>query len=53
MIGGLDLASALPRDLDTFRYPGSLITSPDTEGVSWLVLRHHRSLSSATVDAFR
>lgn len=52
-VGGIDLAAALPRDLDTFRYPGSLTTSPNTEGVSWLVLRRPRRLATATVDAFR
>ena len=52
-VGGVDLASALPRDLDTFRYPGSLTTSPNTEGVSWLVLRRPGRLATVTVDGFR
>ncbi|OLT21583.1 hypothetical protein BJF78_08195 [Pseudonocardia sp. CNS-139] len=34
-----DLAGALPDDLSTFRYAGSLTTDPYTEGVSWLVLK--------------
>ncbi len=53
VVGGTDLAAALPRDLDTFRYPGSLTTSPNTEGVSWLVLRRPRRLATSTVDGFR
>ena len=52
-VRGADLARALPRDLSTFRYPGSLTTSPNTEGVSWLVLRRHRRLADHTVDGFR
>lgn len=52
-VGGLDLAAALPRDLTTFRYPGSLTTSPYTQGVSWLVLARHRTLATATVTRFR
>ena len=49
----LDLAGALPRDLTTFRYPGSLTTAPYTEGVSWLVLARHRTLATATVRGVR
>lgn len=49
-VSGLDLAGALPRDLDTLRYSGSLTTSPYTEQVSWLVLTRHRAIASATID---
>lgn len=52
-VAGIDLARSLPRDLSTFRYRGSLTTSPNTEGVSWLVLRRHRSIATATVEGFR
>lgn len=52
-VRGADLAHALPGDLSTFRYPGSLTTSPNTEGVSWLVLRRHRRLADHTVEGFR
>lgn len=52
-VTGLDLAAALPRDLTTFRYPGSLTTAPYTEGVSWLVLARHRALATATVRNLR
>lgn len=52
-LAGADLASALPRDLSTFRYDGSLTTNPYTEGVSWLVLRRHRTVSTRTLTQFR
>jgi carbonic anhydrase len=47
-----DLSAAFPDDLSTFRYDGSLTTTPYTEGVSWLVLRQHRAVSDAVVDGF-
>lgn len=49
----VDLASALPPELSTFRYDGSLTTSPYTESVSWLVLRRHRAVSVETLTGFR
>lgn len=49
-VNGLDLARALPHDLDTFRYSGSLTTSPYTEPVSWLVLARHRKIATTTID---
>jgi len=52
-VRGADLTRALPEDLSTFRYPGSLTTSPNTEGVSWLVLRRHGRLADHTVEEFR
>lgn len=51
-VAGLDLASALPCDLSTLRYPGSLTTSPNTEGVSWLVLRTPGAVAASTVQGF-
>jgi carbonic anhydrase len=47
-----DLAAALPSDLSTFRYDGSLTTAPYTEGVSWLVLKQHVRMSSTTVERY-
>jgi carbonic anhydrase len=48
-----DLAGALPSDLSTFRYDGSLTTAPYTEGVSWLVLKQPVRLAQETVKCFR
>lgn len=52
-VDGVDIASALPTDLSTFRYDGSLTTSPYTEGVSWLVLRRPQPISDDTIDRYR
>ncbi|MBW0092690.1 carbonic anhydrase family protein [Pseudonocardia sp. KRD-184] len=52
-VGGLDLASALPCDLSTLRYPGSLTTTPNTEGVSWLVLRAPVAVAPSTLRGFQ
>lgn len=52
-VGGVDLAAALPRDLTTFRYTGSLTTSPFTEPVRWNVLARRGQVAPSTVDAFR
>ncbi|NEA34227.1 carbonic anhydrase family protein [Streptomyces sp. SID13031] len=48
-----DLATALPHDLSTFRYEGSLTTAPYSEHVSWLVLNHHRPIRSASLHHFQ
>jgi carbonic anhydrase len=52
-VPGADLAAALPRDLTTFRYTGSLTTSPFTEPVAWNVLARRGRVASATLDGFR
>lgn len=52
-VPGLDLAGALPRDLDTLRYSGSLTTSPFTEPVSWLVLTRPGSVRPGTAARLR
>jgi carbonic anhydrase len=52
-VGGVDLAAALPRDLTTFRYTGSLTTEPFTEPVLWNVLARRGHVASSTVRAFR
>jgi carbonic anhydrase len=48
----VDLHAALPTDLTTFRYTGSLTTNPYTEPVLWNVLARHCQVSTATVDAY-
>jgi carbonic anhydrase len=48
-----DLAAALPRELSTFRYPGSLTTAPYSEPVSWLVLARHRNVAAASTRGYR
>jgi carbonic anhydrase len=48
-----DLAAALPRELSTFRYPGSLTTAPYSEPVSWLVLARHRNVAAASTRDYR
>jgi carbonic anhydrase len=48
-----DLAGALPADLSTFRYDGSLTTAPYTEGVSWLVLREPVQVARETVERYQ
>jgi len=46
----VDLSRALPDDLSTFRYDGSLTTAPGTEGVSWVMLRQHRAVADSSVE---
>ncbi len=48
-----DLTALLPSDLRSYRYTGSLTTSPYTEGVNWVVLNSPLELSMEQVDAFR
>ncbi|MEV8374692.1 carbonic anhydrase family protein [Kribbella sp. NPDC056861] len=49
LIPGAALASALPDDLSTFRYEGSLTTPPYSEPVSWLVLKQHHAIQAASL----
>ena len=49
----LNLATALPTDLSTFRYDGSLTTSPYTEHISWLVLKCHRPILPLSLHHFQ
>jgi carbonic anhydrase len=48
-----DLAAALPRELSTFRYEGSLTTSPYSEPVSWFVLAKRRLVEATSVKGYR
>ncbi len=48
-----NLAGALPANLSTFRYDGSLTTTPYSEPVSWLVLNHIREIKSTSLAHFQ
>ncbi|MEV8374693.1 carbonic anhydrase family protein [Kribbella sp. NPDC056861] len=48
-----NLATALPHDLSTYRYQGSLTTTPFTEPVSWFVLNHIREILPASLAHFQ
>ncbi|OLT06453.1 hypothetical protein BJF90_16870 [Pseudonocardia sp. CNS-004] len=48
-----NLAAALPRELSTFRYEGSLTTSPYSEPVTWLVLERRQKVATASLDGYR
>jgi len=48
-----NLAGALPANLSTFRYDGSLTTNPYSEPVSWLVLNHIREIKSTSLAHFQ
>ncbi|GAA0592752.1 carbonic anhydrase family protein [Kribbella sandramycini] len=50
---GANLAGALPTDLSTYRYDGSLTTTPFSEPVSWLVLSHIREIKSSSLAHFQ
>lgn len=47
-----DLESILPTASTTFRYSGSLTTSPYTEPVQWIITSEHLEMSQDQIDAF-
>jgi carbonic anhydrase len=49
----VNLKSALPNDLSTFRYQGSLTTAPFTGPVSWLVLQKPLAVTAAGIAGLR
>jgi carbonic anhydrase len=51
-IDHFDLNALLPHNLNSFRYSGSLTTSPYTEGVSWIELATPLLISRSQVEAF-
>lgn len=51
-VNGFNLNALLPNVLTSFRYDGSLTTSPYTEGVKWNVLTSHATLSQSQLDGF-
>ncbi|KOR31043.1 hypothetical protein TI04_02895 [Achromatium sp. WMS2] len=42
----------LPKNLDYYRFSGSLTTPPCSEGVRWLVLKHPSIASKSQIEAF-
>jgi carbonic anhydrase len=48
----IDLAGLLPTDQRTYRYTGSLTTTPFTEGVSWNVFAQQIEISKEQLQAF-
>ncbi|GKU78517.1 carbonic anhydrase [Paenibacillus sp. L3-i20] len=49
----IDLKKLLPKDLDAYRYQGSLTTPPCSEGVKWTVLVKPIEMSKAQIQAFQ
>jgi len=52
-VNGFNLNALLPNTLTSFRYDGSLTTSPYTGGVKWNVLTTRSSLSQSQLNGFR
>jgi carbonic anhydrase len=49
---GLSATGLLPANREYFRFNGSLTTPPCSEGVRWLVMKHHPTVSKAQVEQF-
>lgn len=52
MVHGVDLNALLPSSRRSLHYPGSLTTSPFSEGVSWVMLARPLALSRTQAAAF-
>jgi carbonic anhydrase len=52
-VGNFNLRRLLPADHASFRYDGSLTTSPFTEGVKWVVLAEPIELSRRQIEDFK
>lgn len=52
-VARFDLSRLLPSSGVSFRYAGSLTTSPYTEGVRWIVMNEPLTMSRAQIQAFR
>ncbi|WP_368540623.1 carbonic anhydrase [Enterobacter soli] len=48
----LNLNALLPKDKTYWRFSGSLTTPPCSEGVTWIVLKHPLTLSTAQLEKF-
>lgn len=49
----LDLSAMLPKNLGYYNLEGSLTTPPCSEGVNWMILKEHGTLTRAHVRAFQ
>ena len=49
----LDLSAMLPKNLGYYNLEGSLTTPPCSEGVNWMILKEHGTLTKAHVRAFQ
>lgn len=49
----VDAKSLLPHTLGYYRYPGSLTSTPCTEGVDWIVMKQPLELSAAQLARYR
>ncbi len=47
-----DVTSIVPSEKDYYRFNGSLTTPPCTEGVRWIVLKKHATVSKAQIEKF-
>ncbi|VUD69315.1 Carbonic anhydrase [Thalassocella blandensis] len=47
-----DVANLLPRKTQHYRFNGSLTTPPCTEGVKWIVMKDHKTLSGKQLEQF-
>lgn len=48
----IDVAALLPADHGYYTYPGSLTTPPCSENVTWFVLKHPVTVSTAEIEQF-
>lgn len=48
----IDLSQILPQDRSYYTFAGSLTTPPCSEDVTWIVLKHPTSISSAEIEQF-
>ncbi len=50
--GSIQIQDLLPADLSYWTYTGSLTTPPCSQGLSWIVLKNRRTISTAQVTQF-